>query len=322
MKHRTMFFLGLLVGAVLLFFAVTFQVNFNEAAVVETLGRADESSVYRGDSAEPGLLGNLRLRWPVPIQRVHTYDLRLQLVEAPEEQMNLEGGQTAVLQSYVAWRISDPLAFYRSLRTTEQAEKQLRERLRAAASVVTHYSFDQLTNIDPAKLKLAAAEQDMKDRLTDDLQRLAKSGQPYGVEVESVGIKRIILPDAVAQKVFDQMREYRKNLAQAARSEGAAAADTIVAQASSVRKSIMSFADSRAQAIRAQGDAAATQYYDAFHKDEDFAVFLRKLDTYKQVLKNNTTFMFDTRKGLFHEFYQAPTPPLRPASDKAADASR
>jgi membrane protease subunit HflC len=317
MKHRTTFFLGLLLAAVFLFYLLTFQVDFNEAAVVVTLGRVGDRSVVRGDSAEAGFFGNLYPKWPAPIDRVQKYDLRVQLVEDSLEQVQLADNRVATVNTYVAWRIENPLDFYRSLRTPEAAQTQLRERLRAARAAISQYTFDDLTNPDPAKLKLDDAAAKIQEALAADLK---KQGQSYGVKIESVGIKRIVLPDQVAQKVFEQMKETRRALAQGARSEGDAAANAIVGQAKATSDTIMAFANNRAQVIRAEGDAGAAEYYKQFQQNEDFAIFLRKLDTYREVLRNNSTFLIDAKEGLFGELYHGPVAPNTAPAAPAAPA--
>ncbi len=315
MKHKTTFILAMLIVAMFLLYIFTFQVNFNEAAVVETFGRAEDekSAVFRGDSQEGGMLGNLRFRFPPPIQYVHTFDTRVQLVEDRLEEVQLKDHRVTTIQAYVAWRIAKPLEFYRTLRTVEQAQKQLRERLRATNSAIGEFTFDDLTNTDPAKLKLDAAEKAVFEKLKVELEEQAKKNQPYGVEIIGVGIKRIILPEAVANGVFEQMKKTREDLAQGAKTEGEAQASVIVAQAESTSKSIMSFARSRAESIRAEGDASATKYYEAFQKEPELAILLRRFETYREVLAKNTTFLIDANKGLFQEFVTPPTPPSRTA---------
>jgi membrane protease subunit HflC len=119
-----------------------------------------------------------------------------------------------------------------------------------------------------------------------------------------VGVKRLILSQSVTLRVFDRMRKTRERLAQAALSSGEAQASKIVSDARSAEQLILGFANRRAEAIRAEGDAAASEFYSVFSQNEEFAVFLRKMETYQSVLSNNSTFLFDLKQGgLFKEFY-------------------
>ena len=310
MRHKTTFFIGLLLLLLLLAYFVTFTVGFNEVVVVTTFGRADDKSVYRGDAREDAGAGNLHIKWPPPIQMTHRFDQRVKIMEDRLEEQQTADKKSIIVSTYVAWRIDDALAFFKTLRSEEAANDQIRARLRDARSIIGRFTMDELTNPDPERLKLAEAEQAIRQKLQDEL-----SAQNYGVRIESVGIKRIILPQVVAQKVFEQMSKKREALAQAARSEGGAEAQTIRSNAESAAKRILSFAQSRAQSIRAEGARDAAQYYQAFAENEEFAIFLTKLDTYRQVFGNNATFIIDAKQGgLGSEFYHGPAgmPPAAP----------
>jgi rod shape determining protein RodA len=57
------------------------------------------------------------------------------------------------------------------------------------------------------------------------------------------------------------------------------------------RNRILAFAERRAQTIRSQGDREAAKEYESFAKNEDFAIFLRKVEALKKMLDHNTTFV-------------------------------
>ncbi len=296
--------IGLIILGILLASMVTYRVDFNEMAIVTTFGKAETDSVMNADGKGAGL----HFRWPWPIQEVaRVYDRRVQILEDELEEQQTLDKQDIIIGTYIVWRIREPLHFYRTLNTVEQAQRQLRDRLRNARSEIGQYTFSELTNLDPEQLKLAEAETTMRDRMQEEL-----NTQGFGIEIQAVGVKRIILAEAVSQKVFERMRSTRQRLAQRARSEGDAAASDIRAKAASAEERILAFADQRAQAIRAEGDAAAAQYYKVFKDNEEFAIFLRKLEEYEKILKNNTTFILDAQEGPFDLF--------APAA-KAVDAS-
>ncbi|MBI1371089.1 MAG: hypothetical protein GC162_20865 [Planctomycetes bacterium] len=316
MKHKFTFLVGLIVALVFVFYMITFKVDFNEAVVVTTFGKAGESSIYRGDAEQGGLLGNLHLKWPWPVQQTRPYDLRVQLLEERLEEQQTFDKQSIVVSTFVAWRITDPLEFYRTLGNVDEAQKQIRAKLRDARTVLNSYTFDDLTNIDPAKLKLDEAENKIRQRIeqTTDQQHL-------GVAIDTVGIRRIILPQPVAEKVFNHMRKTREALAARAVGEGKAEKESIESEADNAAKRIMAFADGRAQALRAEGDAAATEFYSVFKKNEPFAIFLRWNETAREVLKHNSTFLIDAKEGLFQGLFTPPTGdtatnPAAPSSEK------
>jgi membrane protease subunit HflC len=302
MNNKPIFNLMLAVLLVFVTYMFTYQVEYNEAVVVSTFGAADEGSVARGDDAESGLLGNLHLRWPYPIQRVREYDMRAQVLDTRLEEQQTKDKRSVIVSAYVTWRIDDPLAFYKNMKNMDAARERLGTRLRDARSVIGQYNFDELTNTDPDKLKLTQMEGQIRDQLRQEAET-----NGYGIEIMSVGVKRLILPQSVTIRVFDRMRKTRERMAQAALSSGQAQASKIESDANSATQLILGFANRRADAIRAEGDAAAAEFYPVFSQNEEFAVFLRKMKTYERVLQNNSTFFFDLKQGgLFEEFYNKP----------------
>lgn len=278
--------MGLLLLAVFVLYMISFQVNFDQSAIVLTFGKASERQVINADGNGAGLY----FKWPWPVQKIVMFDRRLMLFDDRLEQQETKDKQVVIVRAYAVWKIDAPLDFYRSLRDAPGAEKFLKERLRTARSELGNFTFDDLTNVNPEKLKIAAAEEAILTHMKNDLKE-----QRLGLQVMSVGISRIILPKQITSSVFARMRQTRQRLAQNARSEGNAIARSIRAKADSDKQRILAFAEREAQSIRTEGDAAAAKYYEVFARNEEFAVLLRKLETLERTLSNNTTFLLDTK---------------------------
>lgn len=286
MRRLSIVAFGVLLGGLLLGYAVTYQVRFDEMVVLTTLGRADAGSVKNADGGGAGLY----LKWPWPIQQVRRFDARTQILEDRLEQLETQDKQVLIATAYVAWRITDPLAFLIAVHSVPEAERYLLSRLRTARAEVGRFTFEELTSTSPRSLRLPEVEAAILARMRADL-----AGGRYGIAIETVGLRRIILPQDVAERVFERMSLTRQRLAQSARSEGAAMARSIRAHAESAEERILAFADRKAQDIRAAGDEAAARYYRIFAQNEDFAIFVRKLEALQATLANNTTFLLDTR---------------------------
>lgn len=276
---------GLLIATLLLGYMFTYQLRFNEVAVVTTFGSAE-----RGVANREGEDAGLRFKLPWPIQKVMKFDGRARILESRLEAQETRDKHVVVLNTYCVWRIEEPLDFFRTFGTEEKAGRFIGDRLATARSVIGNFTFDELTNTDPSKLKLETAEKSMREFLVADM-----SGQSCGISIQAVGIKRIILPESITRAVFGRMRATRERLAQNAMSEGEAISRSIRAEAHSQRKRIMSFAERRANQIRSEGEAAGAQYYELFEKNEDFAIYLRKIETLKKMLGKNAMFILDTQ---------------------------
>lgn len=282
-------------GAILLAllgYMVTFTVGFNEAAIVSTLGAVNEGSVYNAPDPDTGL-GNqagLHFKWPWPVSQVaRKYDTRLQVLENTMEQQQLKDAQTITINTYIAWRISDPLTFYKKVGSRTAAVDALNLSLQDARGQVGQFTFDELTNPDPAKLKLQDLERQMLQRIQAQLEQL-----DLGITVEDVGVKRLMLPAMVTEVVTQRMRSERQRLAARAQAEGEAAAQTLVQQAESQRALIQSFAERAASDISAEGRQRAAEVLARFAADEEFAIYLLQLQTLQETLSRKTTFVIDT----------------------------
>ena len=291
MKNRLTVFVGLLIGVVLLAYMFAFQVRYDQVAVLTTFDKATQDAVKR----EAGLYFKL----PWPIQKVNTYSTRAQLLEHRLEQVSTGDGKSVVIRTYLAWRISDPLSFFVKLQNVASAGEKLAPLLSEEVSgTIGRFRMDQLVNTDRELVKLSQIEQ---ESLTGLSKRLASLG--YGIEVEQVGIRRLVLPQENTEQVFETMRQTRQRLASKARVSGEAQAEAIKSQAESARRRILAFAQRRAQAIRAQGDQEAAAYYSAFRQDETLAIFLRRIQTLESILPHNATFVLDANQLSLEELF-------------------
>lgn len=278
MKNSFTVLIGGVLIAALLSYMFLYQVRYDQVAVRTTFDRAEEGSVQ----SAPGL----KWRLPWPIHKVTHYSKRLQLLEDTIEELQTADGKSVIVKSYLTWRIVNPLDFYVTLKDPAEAQRQLSSRLRSIRSVISKYRLDELVNLDRDKIKLSAIEDEQKAELEKSL---FQSG--YGLKVESVGIYKIVLPEATTQKVFETMIKTRERLSENALQEGQAQASAIRSEAQAARDRILAFAERRAQTIRSQGDREASKEYQSFAADEEFAIFLRKVEALKKMLDHNTTFV-------------------------------
>jgi len=318
MKNSFTILLGAVITAILLSHMFLYQVRYDQVAVRTTFDKADAGSVQN----TPGL----KWRLPWPMHKVTHYSKRLQLLEDKVEELQTADGKSVIVRTYLTWRIENPLDFYITLKDPGEAARQLSSRLREIRGIISRYRLDELVNLDRNKQKLAAIEDEAKAALEASL---AQSG--YGLKVESVGIYKIVLPEATTEKIFETMIKTRERLSEGALQEGQAQASAIRSEAQSARDRIIAFAERRAQAIRSQGDREASEEYGNFAQNEDFAIFLRKVESLKKMLDHNTTFILSANSlGILDWFNRDPgqagsveaPAPGRPAATPGAPGIR
>ena len=132
-----------------------------------------------------------------------------------------------------------------------------------------------------------------RDQIMADVQRKADADmRAIGVQIIDVRLKRVDLPPEVSESVYRRMETERKRVANELRSQGAAEAEKIKADADRQREVIIAEAYRDAQKIKGQGDAkAASLYAGAFGQNTEFYAFYRSLEAYRGSFKNKTDVM-------------------------------
>lgn len=280
---------GITLVVILGLYMTTYQVRFTETAVLKTFGEAQQDAVKK----EPGLYP----KWPWPIQEVKVYDKRTRILETHTEQTATHDKKPVILASFTGWHIEDPYVFLTSLGgRVETAERQLRDIIEThQKEVIGDYEFSQLVSKDSDRLKFDEIE-------TAIGQRVGKAVQDYGIVIDTVGIKRLALPQDVTESVFESMRAERRALAQRYESEGRSESDDIVARAQSDADIIMAFAEARAQEYRAEGNARAAEYYEVLQQEPKLSLFLDRLNKLKETLRDRTTVVLSWDQYPFTEF--------------------
>jgi membrane protease subunit HflC len=126
-----------------------------------------------------------------------------------------------------------------------------------------------------------------------------KAVDDFGVEISQVGVKRLILPEAVSTKVFERMKSERDALAKEYISQGEGEATNIRSRADRDRDLILYTAQAQAKKILAEGEKAAAEYYKVFDEEPELHRFLKSLETLK-LLAAETTIIIDTSTPPFH----------------------
>ena len=305
MKNSFVILGGFLLTAVLLTNMFCYQVRYDQVAVQTTFDKADDTSIRE----TPGL----KWRWPWPVNKVALYPKRLQVLEDKIEELQTSDGKSVIVKTYLTWRIANPLDFYITLKDPAEANRQLSSRLREVRGLISNYRFDELVNTDRSRLKLTQIEQQASAMLNE---ALTEAG--YGITIESVGIHKVVLPESTTEKVFETMIAAREQLAENALQEGQAQASAIRSEAASARERILAFAERKAQEIRSLGDREAAQQYANFAQDEEFAIFLRKIEALRKMLDHNTTFVLSADSlGILDWFQNDPAEPETPSSLQA-----
>jgi membrane protease subunit HflC len=281
-RHVGIFFLALAVVAVLLVSTVAFTVDeLKDIVLVKTFGKI--TRIYQGhDDA------GIRFKWPWPVERLVRYDARTFTTEDPYTELPTLDQHNILLTVYCSWHIADPEKFHKALETEKLANDRIRGRLQThKTDVISNHPLEDLVNTDPKKMKIPQMEDEILQPLKSELAR------DYGVEVESVGLKRLGLPESVSEYVINAQKKEQEKKVQRYKAAGEAEATAIRARADRASQQILAFTEAKALKIRAEGDSAAARYYGMFSRNERLAMFLRSLDSLKTELSSKAVILLD-----------------------------
>ena len=284
--------LTLVVGVILLiiFFLLlfTFQVRQTEMVILTTFDRP---------STEPITKPGLYFKWPRPIQRAYSFDKRVHNFDDEFEQLLTRDGNNILASVYVGWTIQRPLDFFNSFpaATPQAAESILKSLVRSTKqAVIGQHPFSDFVSMQGNGSQLAQIEQ----QILSGVQNAAS--EKYGIQVEFLRFKRLGLPEAVTQKVFDRMTAERQREIERIQSEGEGEAMQIRSAADRDRAAILAQAQAEAITIRGDAEAEATKHFEVFKQNPELAVYLLQLRAFETSLTNGATLVLDPRTPPFN----------------------
>ena len=233
---------------------------------------------------EPGL--NFKLPF---VSRIIFMENRLQDYDADPGAVFTKDKKEMKVDTYSKWRVSDPLKFYETVRTTNGAHARLDDIIYSQTREV----LGQHTLIEI----VSGNRKEIREGIT---LRSRKNAEKFGIEILDVRIKRADLPEQNSQAVFGRMNAERRRQAKLYRSEGEEESLKIRSDADRERVEIIAEAKKINEETRGGADAEATKIYaDAYQKDTDFFKFLRSHDVYRDSLQEGTTLLMDAQSKFF-----------------------
>lgn len=238
---------------------------------------------------EPGLHFKIPL-----IQDVVYFDKRILGVDAQSEEVLTTDQRRLVVDSFVRYRIVNPLLFYQTVRN----ELGLRGRLAPSVANALRGAFGKLDAVSIISGDRPSAMQQVFAALQDNAQRL-------GIEVVDVRVKRADFPDSISQAIFRRMQSERTREANEQRATGAELAEKIRAEAERQRTVLLAEAGRRSQILRGEGDAERTKIFaTAANKDPEFYAFYRSLQAYSRALQSSDTTMVLSPDSEFFRYFE------------------
>lgn len=285
MRYAAAIFLIIGIAAAIAVTNAAFIVQQTQSAIV----------LQFGDPVGEQALGpGLHFKVPFVQQTVHL-DRRILNLDTPPERVLSAEQRPIIIDTYVRWRVNDPLLFYQRSRTLYQADQTLTNLLRSnLRAVVGEVTFETL--LSPERAEIMERTQQL---MNDQARRL-------GIDVVDVRIVRADLPDEIEQNVFGRMRTEREALARETRARGEAEAVRIRSRAERERTVTLANARRDSEIIRGEGDAERNRIFaDAYSRDPDFFAFYRAMLAYEASLNAGDTRLVISPDSEFFRYFNS-----------------
>tara|TARA_A100001037_G_scaffold26375_1_gene21398 strand:- start:1324 stop:2169 length:846 start_codon:yes stop_codon:yes gene_type:complete len=254
-------------------FISAYTIDETEQGIILEFGRPVGSSI-----THPGLHFKFPWRQLVKLEkRILEYD-----VEA-REILSLDK-RRIVVDNYARWKISDPLQFYKSVRT-----------INGGLNRIDPIIYSEL-RVELGKHNLTEIVDNRREAIMEIVTNEArKKLNEYGIDLVDVRIKRADLSVENEKAVYDRMIAERERQAKQFRSEGEEEALKIRAETDKDKAIILANAFKVSQEISGEGDAKALEIYASGYKsDPEFYNFTRTLDSYKKIIDNESKLILTT----------------------------
>jgi len=266
-------------------YGAMFTVYQTQQALVVRLGQPVRTVT------EPGL--NFKLPF---IDSVISIDKRILDLEMPAQEVIASDQKRLVISGFARYRILDPLKFYQTVGSIDEANSRLSTFLISALRrVLGEASFIQVVRDERAKLTTRMREQ------------LDKEAASLGISVIDVRIRSANLPDQNSQAVYQRMQTERQREATEFRAQGSQRSQEIRANADRDVTVLVAEATSKSEQLRGEGDGERNRIFaDAFGRDPDFFSFYRSMQAYEAGMRHNNTRMLLRPDSEFFRYFVDP----------------
>ncbi len=302
----------------LIFLIIAVVVIIGGNSVVIT--KANQYKLIRQFGRVQNVVSHAGLSFKMPfVESVETIPNQLLLYDLPASDVITSDKKTMILDSYVLWRIKDPLKFAQTLScSVSNAERRIDTIVyNATKNTISNMTQDEVIMSRDGKMTITADETE-SDVVSNDLEirtdekqvvnikslteeimeQINHVEEQYGIEIVTVEAKKLDLPDDNKQAVYTRMISERENIAAQYTAEGNAQAKMIENTTDKEVSIMKSDAEAKAEAIIAEGEAEYMRILSAAYSDPektDFYSFVRALDALEKSIDgdNKTIILSD-----------------------------
>lgn len=262
---------------------------------------------------EPGL------SFKIPfIESIDVIPKELLLYDIAASDVITSDKKTMIVDSYVLWHVTDPLKFAQTLScSVSNAEGRIDAIVyNAMKNTISNMKQDEVIRSRDGKMTITVDETEQEvtnndmelssetevieiKSLTEEImEQIDHVEDQYGIEIVTVEVKKLDLPDDNKQAVYTRMISERENIAAQYTAEGKSEAKMIENTTDKEVSIMLSDAQAKAEATIAEGEAEYMRILsDAYSDPEktDFYSFVRALDALEESMTgdNKTVILSD-----------------------------
>lgn len=242
---------------------ITYQ---DEYKLVRVFGKVDRVIMEAGIS------------FKIPfVEEVDTLPKEIQLYDLAESDVITRDKKTMVADTYVLWKIKDPLLFAQTLSGSVTSAEG---RINASVFNALKEVIGSMTQAEV----ISARDGELSETL---LKKIGASMEQYGIELVDVETKHLDLPSDNKEAVYERMISERNQMAAQYTAEGDSQSQIIKNTTDKEVAIMISEAEAKAEQIIAEGEAQYMQILSEAYSDtskSEFYSFVRSLDAAKNSL--------------------------------------
>ena len=296
-KNMRMGIAGGVIGiiALILLKGAFYQIDQSEYGLVTRFGEV------KNVREQPGLY----VKMPI-MDSVQRIDRRTQRADIPPREAPDRDKERLRIDTVIRYRISDPLAFRKTLRNEATARERLQTMMYSAMrdTIALHdrteiigarpiIDEDGNQKTDDEGIPVYESLVNTRDEISEAMhRRIAETveSQGYGIEIIRSSIKRADFPGQVKHSIINRLQTERQRVAARHRADGEEEYRKHTAAIQTEADILLAEAERTAREIRGEGDARAIAIVEeALRQDPGFYQFLRTLESYEKTIRPGTT---------------------------------
>ena len=261
---------GILIGVAAVVVAVGASVTVtqqNEYKLIRQFGKVDR------------VISSSGISFKIPfIESTQSLPKETLLYDLAASDVITKDKKTMISDSYVLWKISDPLKFAQTLNSSvESGESRINTAVyNATKNAISSMSQDQV---------ITSRDGELSDMV---MEAIGTNMDQYGIELLKFETKQLDLPDDNKEAVYERMISERDNIAATYKAEGNSEAKVIRNKTDKEVAIQISDAKKQAEILEAEGEQEYMKILAQAYREEDrseFYSFVRSLDALKTSMK-------------------------------------